>query len=76
MHFIFCWENLCEGGGGGNFEDRELDSLIFRLYNDTISITYVIPGYIQNFPDWVDNEINKNKHSLRNSTKSHVCKTH
>jgi hypothetical protein len=28
-----------------------------------------IGGYIQKFPDWVDNEINNNKHWLRSNTK-------
>jgi len=32
--------------------------------------------YIQKFPDWVDNEINNNKHSLRNNTKGYGGKTH
>jgi hypothetical protein len=31
--------------------------------------TSEVRGYIQKFPDWVDNEINNNKHSLRNNTK-------
>jgi hypothetical protein len=31
---------------------------------------------IQKFPDWVDNEINNNKHSLRSSTKGFGGKTH
>jgi hypothetical protein len=34
-------------------------------------------GYIQKFPDWVDNEINNsNKHSLRSNTKGYGGKTH
>jgi hypothetical protein len=32
-------------------------------------------GYIQKFPDWVDNEIN-NKNSLRSNTKGYGGKTH
>jgi hypothetical protein len=37
-----------------------------------------IRGYIQKFPDWVDNEINynNNKHSLRSNTKGYGGKTH
>jgi hypothetical protein len=31
---------------------------------------------IQKFPDWVDNEINNNKHSLRSDTKGYGGKTH
>jgi hypothetical protein len=30
----------------------------------------------QKFPDWVDNEINNNKHSLRSNTKGYGGKTH
>jgi hypothetical protein len=44
----------------------------FQLY----SYIY-IRGYIQNFPDWVDNEINNNnKHSLRSNTKGYGGKIH
>jgi hypothetical protein len=38
-----------------------------------------IQGYIQKFPDWVDNEIyatTKKKHSLRSNTKGYGSKTH
>jgi hypothetical protein len=35
-----------------------------------------ILGCIQKFPDWVNNDINNNKHSLRSSTKGYGCKTH
>jgi len=35
-----------------------------------------IRGCIQKFPDWVDNEINKDKHSLRSNTKGYGDKTH
>jgi hypothetical protein len=31
---------------------------------------------IQKFPDWLDNEINNHKHSLRCNTKSYGSKTH
>jgi hypothetical protein len=31
---------------------------------------------IQKFPDWVDNEINNNKHLLRSNTKGYGSKTH
>jgi len=31
---------------------------------------------IQKFPDWVQNEINNNKHSLRNNVKGYGDKTH
>jgi hypothetical protein len=33
-------------------------------------------GCIQKFPDWVDNEIKNNKHSLRSNTKGYGAKTH
>jgi hypothetical protein len=36
---------------------------------------YKIRGCIQKFPDWVDNEINNNKHSLRSNTKDYGDKT-
>jgi hypothetical protein len=37
-----------------------------------------IRGYVQKFPDWVDNEIYayNNKHSLRSNTKGYGGKTH
>jgi hypothetical protein len=31
---------------------------------------------MQKFPDWVDNEINNNKYSLRSNTKRYGGKTH
>jgi len=31
---------------------------------------------IQKFPDWVNNEINNNKHSLRSNTKGYGVKTY
>jgi hypothetical protein len=37
---------------------------------------HYIWGYMQKFPDWVDNEINNNKHSLRSNTKGYGGKTH
>jgi hypothetical protein len=33
-------------------------------------------GCIQKFPDWVNNEINNNKHSLRSNRKGYGGKTH
>jgi hypothetical protein len=33
-------------------------------------------GCIQKFPDWVHNEINNNKHTLRSNTKAYGHKTH
>jgi hypothetical protein len=35
-----------------------------------------IQGYIQKFPDWVDNEINDNKHLLRSNTEGYGSKAH
>jgi hypothetical protein len=42
---------------------------------------YLVPklwlcGAIQKFPNWVDNEINNNKHSLRSNTKGYGGETH
>jgi hypothetical protein len=31
---------------------------------------------VTKFPDWVDNEINNNKYSLRSNTKGYGGKTH
>jgi len=38
----------------------------------------LLRGFIQTFPDWVDNEMNSNnnKHSLRSNTKGYGGKTH
>jgi hypothetical protein len=36
----------------------------------------IIRGGIQKFPDWVHNEINKNKHALRSNTKGYGGKPH
>jgi hypothetical protein len=36
----------------------------------------VIRGCVQKFPDWVDNEVNNNKHSLKSNTKGYGGKTH
>jgi hypothetical protein len=41
---------------------------------DEWSVT--LRGCIQNFPDWVDNERNNNKHSPRSNTKGYGDKTH
>jgi hypothetical protein len=35
-----------------------------------------IQGCVQKFPDWIDNEINNNKHSLRRNTKGYDGKNH
>jgi hypothetical protein len=35
-----------------------------------------VGGGIHKFPDWVDKEINNNKHSLRSNTKGYDGKTH
>jgi hypothetical protein len=47
-------------------------------HSQTIAFKLGVPlnirGYIQKFPDWVDNEIN-NKHSLRSNTKGYGTKT-
>jgi hypothetical protein len=48
------------------------------FWNLPIEELYCIRAYIQNFPDWVDNEINNsnNKHSLRRDLKGYGGKTH
>jgi hypothetical protein len=33
-------------------------------------------GSVQKFPDWVDNELNNNKHSLRSNKNGYGGKTH
>jgi hypothetical protein len=52
----------------------------WRKRRSFFSLTSVVSGmrrYIQNFPDWVDNETNNNnKHSLRSNTKGYGGKTH
>jgi hypothetical protein len=46
-------------------------------HRDNFTFTFYPLGCIQKFPDWVDNEINKNnKHSLRNNTEGYGGKTH
>jgi hypothetical protein len=40
------------------------------------NIFHIIRGCIQKFPDWVDNEINNNKRSLRRNTKGYGGKSH
>jgi hypothetical protein len=52
-------------------------------FSSTNYVFYNLPeekiwGFIQKFPDWVDNEINNsnNKHSLRSNTKVYGSKTH
>jgi hypothetical protein len=42
---------------------QALRSFMLYLYNDTVSTVDSIRGYIQKFPDWVDNEINSNSSS-------------
>jgi hypothetical protein len=39
-------------------------------------ISALVRECIQKFPDWVDNETNNNKHSLRGNTKGCDRKTH
>jgi hypothetical protein len=44
--------------------------------NDQLRVDVNVQEYIQKFPDWVDNEINNNKHSLRSNTKDYGGRTH
>jgi hypothetical protein len=43
--------------------------LLPRLRISAIILLLTIRGRIQKFPDWIDNEINNNKHSLRSNTR-------
>jgi hypothetical protein len=40
------------------------------------NFTFTLRGCIQKFPNWVDTEINNNKHSLRSNTKGYGDKIH
>jgi hypothetical protein len=52
-------------------------NFIFRHHVQTTSgAPPALRGYIQKFPDEVDNEINNNNNSLRGVTKGHGRKTH
>jgi len=61
---------------------RHVRKWSIRLHWNNVRITrclryyYSIRGCIQNFPDWLDNEINNNKYSLRSNTKGYGGKTH
>jgi hypothetical protein len=60
----------------GEVSFRSYNCRIFVHLNKTVEIlARQIQGYIQKFPDWVDNEINNNKHSLRSNTKGYGGKT-
>jgi len=52
----------------------------FRLFCKNLIFSYfcLLRGYIQKFPDWVDNEINNNKNndSLRSNTKGYGGRIH
>jgi hypothetical protein len=47
-----------------------------QVHYSVRKIPIQIRGCIQKFPDWVDNEINNNKHLLRSNTKGYGGKTH
>jgi hypothetical protein len=44
-----------------------------KIHNEEL---HGLLGCIQKLPDWVDKEINRNKHSLRGNTKGYGGKTH
>jgi hypothetical protein len=46
-------------------------TLLLYVFNTCNIFPIVIRGCIRKFPDWVDNEINNNKHSLRSNTKGY-----
>jgi hypothetical protein len=48
----------------------------YRVHERVGSSHMHIRGRIQKFPDWVNNEINNDKHSLRSNTKGYGGKTH
>jgi hypothetical protein len=52
--------------------------LVKHIDNFAFAFTCTIWGYIQKFPDWVNNEIYayNNKNSLRSNTKGYGGKTH
>jgi hypothetical protein len=55
---------------------REQESMILdKQYTEQKSVILDIRGCIQKFPDWVDNEINNNKHSSRSNTNGYDSKT-
>jgi hypothetical protein len=45
-------------------------------WSNIICTLHQIRGCIQKFPDWVDSEMNNNKHSLSSNTKGYGGKTH
>jgi hypothetical protein len=51
-------------------------TLYFSSYSQYSLYYSVIRGCIQKFPDWVDNEIHNNKHSLRSNMEGYGGKTH
>jgi len=85
-------ENHRTGGAYAEFLLSKLSYTIREerpaLRKETSYSTRIIPGHnilkpcdklrrcIQKFPDWVHNEINNNKHSLRSNTKGYGGKTH
>jgi hypothetical protein len=56
--------------------------VIFTFFGPNITLstlfsyTLKLRGCIQKFPDWVDNETDNNKHSLRSNTKGYGGKNH
>jgi hypothetical protein len=59
------------------FRLSEFFKTIFNKRPQTPVYNRPIRGCIQNFPDWVDNEVNNtNKHSLGSNTKGYGGKTH
>jgi hypothetical protein len=52
--------------------------IVFLLFSSNLRMVtnLHLRWCIQKFPDWVDNEVNNNKHSLRSNTKGYGDKTH
>jgi hypothetical protein len=67
MHTVFIGEVPISKPDWVIFIKKE-DEFHFLLIN--------VRGCVKKFPDWVDNEINNNKHSLRSNTEGYGDKTH
>jgi len=77
MHFVWKYPVRCKIIIQIHLYNKFL-ILVTQNVTSVIKLTamYTIRGYIQKFPDWANNEINNNKHSLRSNTESYDGKTH
>jgi len=60
----------------GAFEHKPCLKVKTHTTIGTFIIFVCVRGCIQKFPDWVDNEVNSNKYSLRSNTRCYGDKTH